>query len=370
MIESSGRTDRLPEEVTTLTARIKTLIALSIALTLALGAIPVYGAPSVSDKRAEARRVKAQIDDLDRQVEVASEAYNEAASKHNELVAQVAEVRTKLKKTKKRVGQLETHLNTRAESMYRHGPLSFLEVLLSAKSFEEFATTWDLLRDMNTSDADAIAELKIVKAEAEQIERDLASHEAEAKQVRSEMASNKAAIESKLGDRERMLSGLESEIGALEEAERQRAEAAARAATRAAAAAATASSSSGGGERQFPPPTRAARSEVVSVAKRYLGAPYRWGASGPNSFDCSGFTMFVYSQVGVSLPHSSRAQIGYGERVSRADLQAGDLVFFGSPIHHVGIYVGSGQYIHAPHTGAVVRIDSLSRGDYAGAARP
>ncbi|MDH4139710.1 MAG: NlpC/P60 family protein [Coriobacteriia bacterium] len=103
---------------------------------------------------------------------------------------------------------------------------------------------------------------------------------------------------------------------------------------------------------------------------RYLGAPYRWGASGPNAFDCSGFTMFVYSQVGVSLPHSSRAQLGCGERVSRSDLQPGDLVFFGSPIHHVGIYVGGGNYIHAPHTGAVVRIDPLSRGDYSGACRP
>jgi len=122
-------------------------------------------------------------------------------------------------------------------------------------------------------------------------------------------------------------------------------------------------------ERNFPPPTRAPRSQVVSIAKRYLGAPYVWAAAGPNSFDCSGFTMFVYRQVGVSLPHSSRAQIGYGERVSRSNLRPGDLVFFGSPIHHVGIYVGGGMMIHAPHTGARVRIDPL-HSNYSGAARP
>jgi cell wall-associated NlpC family hydrolase len=79
--------------------------------------------------------------------------------------------------------------------------------------------------------------------------------------------------------------------------------------------------------------------------------------------------MFVYRQVGVSLPHSSRAQIGYGQRVSRSNLRAGDLVFFGSPIHHVGIYVGGGMMIHAPHTGAVVRIDPL-HSNYSGACRP
>jgi len=108
----------------------------------------------------------------------------------------------------------------------------------------------------------------------------------------------------------------------------------------------------------------------MSIARRYLGAPYRWAASGPNSFDCSGFTMFVYRQVGVSLPHSSRAQIHYGQRVSRGDLKPGDLVFFGSPIHHVGIYAGNNTYIHAPRTGDVVRFSSMNRSGYAGATRP
>jgi cell wall-associated NlpC family hydrolase len=124
------------------------------------------------------------------------------------------------------------------------------------------------------------------------------------------------------------------------------------------------------GNKTFPPPTRAPRSEVVNIAKRYLGAPYRWGASGPNAFDCSGFTSFVYRQVGVSLPRVSRAQINAGQRVSRSDLQPGDLVFFGSPIHHVGIYVGGNSYIHAPRSGDVVKISPLSRRDYAGACRP
>jgi cell wall-associated NlpC family hydrolase len=327
-----------------------------------LSATPVYATPSVSSKQAEARRVKAQIDELDNQVEVAAEEYNEAYAKHADLAAQVEETRVELEKTNARIGDLQGMLSGRAESMYRNGPASMIDVLLAAKSFEELASTWDLLSDLNVRDAAAVSELKVRRSEAEATEAELSAKEAEAEKVKDQMAANKSAIEGKLASRQSMLAGLESEINSLEQAEE----------ARRAASAASSSRSSGrsSSARTFPPPTRAPRSEVVSIAKRYLGAPYRWGASGPNSFDCSGFTMFVYKQVGVSLPHSSRAQIGHGQRVSRGDLKAGDLVFFGSPIHHVGIYVGGGSYIHSPRTGDVVKISSMSRGDYAGACRP
>ncbi|MHB8842167.1 MAG: C40 family peptidase, partial [Candidatus Aquicultor sp.] len=109
------------------------------------------------------------------------------------------------------------------------------------------------------------------------------------------------------------------------------------------------------------------------IAMNELGKPYSWGANGPGSFDCSGLTSYVYGQVGVSLPHSSRAQYGCGQHVSRDELQAGDLVFFahGGSISHVGIYVGGGNFIHAPRTGDVVKISNLSdHGGYVGAVRP
>jgi cell wall-associated NlpC family hydrolase len=347
----------------TLKGRITTSIALIAALILGMSAAPTYATPSISDKQAEAARVKQQIDSLDTKVEIAAEDYNEASERYAELSQQVDETRAELEKTRGRIDELEGMLNTRAESMYRTGRLSMLEVLLDTKSFEEFAATWDILKDLNSRDADAVAELKVVKAQAERAEADLAAKQSEAKSVKDQMAANKSSIENQLANRKSMLTGLESEIAALERAE----------AARAAAAAASSSRSSSrvsSGNKTFPPPTRAPRSEVVNIAKRYLGAPYRWGASGPNSFDCSGFTSFVYRQVGVSLPRVSRAQIGAGQRVSRSDLQPGDLVFFGSPIHHVGIYVGGNSYIHSPRTGDVVKISSLTRRDYAGACRP
>ncbi|TMK28895.1 MAG: NlpC/P60 family protein [Actinobacteria bacterium] len=92
---------------------------------------------------------------------------------------------------------------------------------------------------------------------------------------------------------------------------------------------------------------------------RYLGVPYVWGGSTPSGFDCSGFVMYVFAQIGVSLPHSSYVQYGMGVPVSMSQLQPGDLVFFAGA-SHVGIYIGGGQFIHAPHTGDVVKISSLS----------
>ena len=101
----------------------------------------------------------------------------------------------------------------------------------------------------------------------------------------------------------------------------------------------------------------------------YLGVPYVWGGSSPKGFDCSGLVMYVYRKVGISLPHSSRLQFGYGRPVARGDLQPGDLVFFHNPISHVGIYIGEGQMINAAGTGKGVRIDDVWASSYYGACR-
>ena len=110
---------------------------------------------------------------------------------------------------------------------------------------------------------------------------------------------------------------------------------------------------------------------AVTLAKSQLGKPYKWGATGPNSFDCSGLIYWVAKQMGKSIPSTSSEQSRYGQSVSKGNLQPGDFVFFGkSKVHHVGMYVGGGQYIHAPQTGDVVKISSLSsRGDFHNARR-
>ncbi|HEX8860630.1 MAG TPA: NlpC/P60 family protein [Actinomycetes bacterium] len=126
-------------------------------------------------------------------------------------------------------------------------------------------------------------------------------------------------------------------------------------------------------------PASAIARRAVDVALAQLGSPYQWGAEGPDTFDCSGLTSFAYRAAGLTIPRVSRAQYAaYGRvrPVRRTDLAPGDLVFFATnpvdpgTIHHVGMYIGRGLMVEAPHTGAVVRTASIWRGDYAGAVRP
>jgi cell wall-associated NlpC family hydrolase len=108
---------------------------------------------------------------------------------------------------------------------------------------------------------------------------------------------------------------------------------------------------------------------AADYAKRFIGVPYRWGGSSPSGFDCSGLVRFVYQRFGINLPHSSYADFNLGRRVSRWALKPGDLVFF-SGVGHVGMYVGNGRFIHAPHSGTRVQISAMSdHGGYDGARR-
>jgi cell wall-associated NlpC family hydrolase len=206
---------------------------------------------------------------------------------------------------------------------------------------------------------------------------------AEQRRLEKHLASVKADIERSLDRQEQLLQVLETK-----EARRQRLLAAKRAAEAARRARLAAEARRRAAERRaaelaararasrrttrvavstFNGPASARASVAIQEAYRQLGKPYRWGAEGPNSYDCSGLMMWAWGKAGVSLPHSSRAQFNAGFHVS--DLQPGDLVFFGSPIHHVGMYVGNGQMVHAPQTGDVVKISSMQRSDYAGAVR-
>jgi cell wall-associated NlpC family hydrolase len=202
--------------------------------------------------------------------------------------------------------------------------------------------------------------------------------------VVSQRAAARASISSQLGQRKALLNSIRGQIAQLQAQERARQaelqrEAQARLASQQQAAGQAAlvqtvqppsgGGGGGGGGGGIAPPPR--YGGVVGVAMRYLGVPYVWGGASPAGFDCSGLTMYVYAQVGVSLPHNAAAQYGYGSPVSRSDLQPGDLVFFDG-LGHVGLYIGGGNFIHAPHTGDVVKISSLSgwyAATYVGARR-
>lgn len=134
---------------------------------------------------------------------------------------------------------------------------------------------------------------------------------------------------------------------------------------------ATATSSRTTSSRAAAAPTASRRAKAaVAAAHSALGRPYSYGSAGPRSFDCSGLTMWSWARARVGLPHSSRSQYRAGARVGKAALRPGDLLFFYSPISHVGMYIGRGRMIHAPNSGAVARIATPRSGSYVGAVRP
>ena len=202
----------------------------------------------------------------------------------------------------------------------------------------------------------------------------------------SQIESERRSIEAQLQQRRSLLASVQNEIERLQAQERARALALAAERARAQQAAQTQASSTAA-----PAPTQSAEpvvgvaastpeatvappathGGVVGVAMQYLGVPYVWGGSSPSGFDCSGLIVYAFAQIGISLPHSTYSLWGMGVPVSQSQLQPGDIVFF-SGLGHAGIYAGGGTFVHAPHTGDVVKVSSMSgwyASSYVGARR-
>src|SRR4051812_12768745 len=330
-----------------------------------------------------------QVQQLDSSLERAVEAYNLATVKLNHVRADLKANHAQLQISKQSLKRAQAALSARLVSLYTSdGQSDSLEVLLGASSLDDLVNRFNTANRISAQDSTVLGQVKHYDGEVKAREVRLKHAKAEAAALVRERSSERASIEGQLATRRALLTSIHGEIAHLQaqEAARQaelRRELAARvvAQQRQAPAAAISStvapvSSSGGssgssGSGSVGPAPPPSHSSVVSVAMRYLGTPYVWGGASPSGFDCSGLVMYAFAQVGVSLPHSSYAQYGMGSPVSRDQLQPGDVVFFDG-LGHVGIYVGGGSFIHAPHTGDLVKISSISgwyASTYVGARR-
>jgi cell wall-associated NlpC family hydrolase len=225
----------------------------------------------------------------------------------------------------------------------------------------------DAVDRVSDQDTLVLRQVTRFRREVQHRQRFLQHAHAEQVQVVAERNAARASIESQLGQRRALLGSIRGEIAHLKQVEAARqAELQRQLQARLSQQQAQTQTSlaptvpvSPPQDPAVPPAPPSRYGGVVGIAMRYLGTPYVWGGASPSGFDCSGFVMYVFNQIGVSLPHSSYAQYGYGSPVSRGDLQPGDLVFFDG-LGHVGIYVGGGSFIHAPHTGDVVKISSMT----------
>lgn len=349
--------------------RLLTVVSLSLLIVFASG-MPAF-ADSLAVKQAEADRVQKQVNALNDKAEIASENYNAARIKYNKLNDKIHTMDRKIAKLQKRQGTLQKHLNTRAIQQYRDGgALGFLSALFSARTFEDFQTTSRILQALNEDDAATVAQLKDTKTAIQDSRRTLVTARMEARRVKDAMQANADEVKSRLEARKQVLASISAEIQSLM-AQRIVEASAAEQARAMATMLRTRTPSTGGIVFGGGKPSSPKAAEAIYWAEKQIGKPYVWAAAGPDTFDCSGLMLWSYAKVGVNLTHYSGDQIHQGASVSRSRLQAGDLVFFGSPIHHVGMYVGGGNFLEAPYSGTDVRITPLSsRSDYAGACRP
>ena len=352
-----------------------TFLGLSSLLVVFALAVTASAGP-IKAKKEKLEAVQAKLAKVHEQSAIAVERYNEAATRLEDVQGRITRNTKLLKVAEYKLGVANDHLTSRARQVYKADSAGLLDVVFASNTFDDLLTQLDVMQRMAESDAQTARAARSYRREV--ADRRLALQEdrkAAVKLVaqREDSKEQVLALQSQL---ESTAGGLKDEIAELEAAAAKRAE---EAAARALAAQQSASSSSsgsssdgsssssssgagGGGGGTVIDPGGSGRSAVVAIAQRYLGVPYVWGGASPRGFDCSGLAMYCYAQIGIGMSHGATDQQRQSRPVSISALQPGDLVFFGSASysHHVGIYAGGGQMIHAPHTGAVVSYGSIS----------
>lgn len=349
----------------------------------------------LEDARRRAAGAQAELDRIEQQVSVAVEAYNEAHEELQQIRDEMAAELEAFNVVQARMDEHGSKADQLARRLFQVGPAYEIEALLGAGSPADVQARVVYLRSATREQLNAVHALKgdrrvhtahlgrlaEVRAETTRKERALAARKAE---VESLLAGQSAEVE----QLRTQVAAAEQQYGAAVEAEQERIararaerEARERAAREAAAReeAARAAAGSAAPEDERPQQTHRAPASAgegartaVDAALSQVGKPYRWGAEGPDAYDCSGLTKWAWAKAGVSLPHSSRMQYASTQRVSRGDMQVGDLLFFGSPIHHVAMYIGDGKVVEAPYSGTTVRVNAraVNRSDLVGIGRP
>lgn len=353
-----------------------------LAVGLSVPAASAFAAPS-DDKQAEAQAALQKLNQYQSELDQASANYEAAHQEQIDAQNRVDEAQKQIEEKTAQIEKDQQRLSDRARDMYRSGDTNFLDVILGASSFEQFATTWNMLETLNGNDAELVSETKTAREELQAAKQEAEEQAKVASDKAEEAKSVAEAADQKASEMQQTYNSLSAEAQELISQERAAQEAQQQAAAAAAEQNGTAgndaattitnnnrnnttssnsSSSSNSNKNNASSsatnnskPQSVSGNSVVNRAYSQLGKPYQWGAVGPNSFDCSGLVSYCltgsYSRLGTTGTFMGWTRV--------SSPQPGDICVNN---HHCGIYIGGGQMIHAPRTGDVVKVSSVHSG--------
>ena len=353
-----------------------------LAVGLSVPAASAFAAPS-DDKQAEAQAALQKLNQYQSELDQASANYEAAHQEQIDAQNRVDEAQKQIEDKTAQIEKDQQRLSDRARDMYRSGDTNFLDVILGASSFEQFATTWNMLETLNGNDAELVSETKTAREELQAAKQEAEEQAKVASDKAEEAKSVAEAADQKASEMQQTYNSLSAEAQELISQERAAQEAQQQAAAAAAEQNGTAgndaattitnnnrnnttssnsNSSSNSNKNNASSsatnnskPQSVSGNSVVNRAYSQLGKPYQWGAVGPNSFDCSGLVSYCltgsYSRLGTTGTFMGWTRV--------SDPQPGDICVNS---HHCGIYIGGGQMIHAPQTGDVVKVSSVHSG--------
>jgi cell wall-associated NlpC family hydrolase len=342
------------------TARLIGAALLVVSVSLGSAATS-FAAPS----RKEVAAAQSRLDQLNQRLDLLVEQYNQATNALHQVESRLADMRSFAATARAQADAAQALLSARVVGAFT-GAGSQLEVLLGSESLSQFSDRLTYLSNLVSVDSDVATQAQVKGQIAKRAAADLLVALGKRQAIVDDLAERKSEILSGISEQQALVAKMKLQLSRAEAAAKAAAE---RQATLDAQQAAPAPSSTSFGPA---PGVSSGAAAAVSAAYSVLGVPYQWGGADPSTgFDCSGLTMWAWAHGGVSLPHSSAMQYAVLPHISQSELQPGDLVFFYSPISHVGMYVGGGMMIHSPHTGSVVSLTSLAGyPSYVGAARP
>jgi peptidoglycan DL-endopeptidase CwlO len=370
---------RKPRSTGTRVAGIRTPALATAALTsVALLSQTANAAPS-DDGKPSLEEVEKKVDDLYRQAESATEKYNAAKEKTTKQRKQVDGLLDDVAQRAQKLNEAREELGSYAAAQYRTGASApDTATFLLADTPQDYFDQNHLMSRLTDRQKVAVDDFVTEQSATMKKRQEAAESLATLTDTQSDLRTAKATVQKKLGDARELLSQLTAQekarLAAIEkqkqeEAARKAAELARQQAAEQAAAqqeSGAGSSSTGSGSSSTSPSTSTTDSsyatkaeKALAFARAQIGKPYVWGATGPDSYDCSGLTQAAWKAAGVTLPRTTYDQVNAGTTVSLADAQPGDLVFFYDDVSHVGIYIGNGMMIHAPKPGAYVREESI-----------